>query len=419
MGTGMDDLRLMDSSVAVVASPDPAFRGILARSVGPGQRPAREARGGAEALALLDGIGCGTLLLDRWLPDLEVNELVEIVRRRYPGIQVVVVDSKDDRQWVPGEVPSDTLPGGSLLYASTPMPTLRSLQELVKLPAKLAQTRREEDTLPEMVGRSEPMREVCRLARLVAPRNTPVLITGETGTGKELIARGIHAVSRRAKQRFVVVNCAAIPDTLLEAELFGYTRGAFTGAFQSRVGRIQAAQGGTLLLDEIGELPLSMQAKLLRFLQEGEVQPLGSSDVFRVDVRIVASTNADLATRLREGRFREDLFYRLMVFPIEVSPLRKRVCDIRPLAEHFLSMFSREAARENKILSPGACAVLERHVWPGNVRELRHAIERAFILSEDDPEIGPEHLQFLASAHTVREVLSAPLPRGNGNAFAA
>jgi transcriptional regulator with PAS, ATPase and Fis domain len=270
-----------------------------------------------------------------------------------------------------------------------------------------------------MVGTSEPMRLVSRLSRLVAPRNTPVLITGETGTGKELVARAIHSLSQRSRHRFVVVNCAAIPDTLLEAELFGYTRGAFTGAFQSRPGRIHAAQGGTLLLDEIGELPLSMQTKLLRFLQEGEVQPLGSSDVFRVDVRILASTNADLVRRLQEGRFREDLFYRLMVFPIQLLPLRKRAEDVTPLAQHFLSNFSREAETETKTFSAASRALLERHVWPGNVRELRHAVERAFILSEDESQVRPEHLQFLSSAPCVREVLSAPHPHGIGNASVA
>ena len=176
-----------------------------------------------------------------------------------------------------------------------------------------------------------------RLARLVAPRDTAVLIVGSTGTGKELIARGIHDLSRRSRGPFVVVNCAAIPESLLEAELFGFTRGAFTGAFQSRLGRIHAAHGGTLFLDEIGELPLSMQSKLLRFVQEGEVQRLGSADLFRVNTRLIAATNADLLQRVRERQFREDLYYRLAVFPIHLPPSANRAEDILPLAQHFLA----------------------------------------------------------------------------------
>jgi transcriptional regulator with GAF, ATPase, and Fis domain len=247
-----------------------------------------------------------------------------------------------------------------------------------------------------MIGSSSPLQQVYRLVRLVAPRNTTVLITGDTGTGKELVARAIHLVGPRSQQPFVTVNCAAIPEALLESELFGYTRGAFTGAFQSRVGRIHSAHGGTLFLDEVGELPLSMQAKLLRFLQEGEVQRLGSSDVVRVDARVIAATNTDLAERVREKAFREDLYYRLSVFPIDIQPLRARVEDILPLSLHFLSGFCRESGVVEKDISAAARRVLEQHSWPGNVRELRHVIERAFILSENNPELLPEHIRIRA-----------------------
>src|ERR1700743_2595794 len=174
-----------------------------------------------------------------------------------------------------------------------------------------------------MIGSSRAMEQVYRLVQMVAARDTTVLVTGETGTGKELVAGAVHALSKRAKHPFVVVNCAAIPESLLEAELFGHARGAFTGAVQSRLGRIHVAQGGTLFLDEVGELPLSMQAKLLRFLQSGEVQRLGSSDVFQVDVRVIAATNATLLERVAAGTFRQDLYYRLAVFPIHLPPLRE------------------------------------------------------------------------------------------------
>jgi transcriptional regulator with GAF, ATPase, and Fis domain len=190
----------------------------------------------------------------------------------------------------------------------------------------------------------------------------------------------------------VVINCAAIPEPFLEAELFGYNRGAFTGAFQSRVGRILMAQGGTVLLDEVGDLPLSMQAKLLRFLQEGEVQRLGSPDTLRVDARVIAATNANLPRRVKEGRFRDDLYYRLAVFPIEIDPLRLRREDIAPLSEHFLDLFSQEAHAPAKTFSPLAARALEQYSWPGNVRELRQVIERAFILAEEQRELQPEHL---------------------------
>ena len=236
------------------------------------------------------------------------------------------------------------------------------------------------------------MQHVYRLARLVSPRDTAVLIVGATGTGKELVARGIHDLSKRSRGPFVVVNCAAIPESLLEAELFGFTRGAFTGAFQSRLGRIHAAHGGTLLLDEIGELPLSMQAKLLRFVQEGEVQRLGSADLFRVDARLIAATNADLLQKAAEKQFREDLYYRLAVFPIDLPPLKSRVEDILPVSRHLLDRLCREACTALKVFTSEAERALEQGPWPGNVRELQHSIERAFVLAEDHAEIGMEDL---------------------------
>jgi transcriptional regulator with PAS, ATPase and Fis domain len=231
---------------------------------------------------------------------------------------------------------------------------------------------------------------VYRLARLLAPRNTTVLITGPTGCGKEVVARALHHLSPRAARTFAVVNCAAIPETLLEAELFGYARGACTGAMQSYGGRIQTAQGGTLFLDEIGEMPLNLQPKLLRFLEQKELQRLGSAEVVRVDARVVSATNAHLLSLVREGEFREDLYYRLCGFPIEIPPLRDRSEDIAPLAAHFLEKYASRLPAPQ--LSVHALQLLKTHPWAGNIRELQNVIERALILSADQSVIRPDHL---------------------------
>jgi transcriptional regulator with GAF, ATPase, and Fis domain len=246
--------------------------------------------------------------------------------------------------------------------------------------------------LPELVGGSACMRELERLVRLVAPRSTTVLIEGETGTGKEVVARALHRLSRRSAMPFVVLNCAAIPESLLEAELFGHVRGAFTGAVQSRMGRVEMASGGTLLLDEIGEMPVSMQAKMLRFLESGELQRVGDNKTTRVDVRLIAATHQPLERRSAEGTFRLDLYHRLAVFPIEVPPLRERMADLADLAEHFLALLGKDSPR--KRIAPGALARLQEHSWPGNVRELMHVLERGTILAGVNPEIVAADIRY-------------------------
>jgi transcriptional regulator with GAF, ATPase, and Fis domain len=245
-----------------------------------------------------------------------------------------------------------------------------------------------------MIGRSAAMQRVYRLARLVARRSTSVLILGPTGSGKELVARALHELSPRAARPFVAVNCAAIPEALLESELFGHARGAFTGAVQAQVGRIPAAHGGTLFLDEVSELPYGMQAKLLRFLEQKEVQRLGTAELMRVDVRVLAASNVDLAGRAGRGEFREDLFYRLSPFPLELPPLTERRIDIVPLAEHFLACMATAMSGPCPHLSAEAVHILEGHPWKGNVRELQHVMERASILVEDGDTVLTEHLYF-------------------------
>jgi DNA-binding NtrC family response regulator len=386
----------------LVASPHAPLREQMLRRLAVPNASVSEAQGGADALLKLEKSDFGTLLLDPRIEDLDVGELMATLRRRYPNLDIVLMenDAVSDEGAAcppPGKVSAKTiLKTESTSAAVYPPPAYRRYPFEIATETLVSGESRT-CALPGMIGSSQGMQQICRLARLVAPRDTAVLIVGETGTGKELVASGIHSLSRRSKGPFVVVNCAAIPESLLEAELFGFTRGAFTGAFQSRLGRIHAAHGGTLLLDEVGELPLGMQAKLLRFVQEHEVQRLGTADVFRVDTRLIASTNADLLQRVREKQFREDLYYRLSVFPLSLSPLRERAGDTLPLAQHFLDGFCRESGVERKSFGPEAVNLLQGYHWPGNVRELQHVVERAFVLAEENRQIRAEDLAMLAA----------------------
>jgi DNA-binding NtrC family response regulator len=362
----------------LVASPSSAVRQRVLDSLRSPVRRVEHASGGAEALDHLENGPWQVLFLDRSLPDLDAEELSQTIRQRFPGVEIVLLDSEIGPQTVVAErefpaVPvcvhsaPALLPGGAAVVNS-----------ILQAP------------LPGMIGGSWNMQPVYRGARLLARRDTTVLITGPTGCGKELVARAIHDLSLRSGRAFVVINCAAIPEALLESELFGHSRGAFTGAMQSYGGRIQMAQGGTLFLDEIGDMPLSLQPKLLRFLEQKELQRLGSCEVVRVDARIIAATNARLLSLVRQGKFREDLYYRLCAFPIEIPPLRERPEDILQLAQHFLDKLSlRPPAPE---LSAEGAQLLKSHSWAGNVRELQNVIERALILAEDELMIRPEHM---------------------------
>lgn len=240
-----------------------------------------------------------------------------------------------------------------------------------------------------LIGRSQKIQNIAEVIRLVAPRRCTVLISGETGTGKEVAARAIHAASGRAHLPMVSVNCSALPENLLEAELFGHTKGAFTGAIGSRIGHFEQAHRGTLFLDEIADLPLSLQSKLLRVLQEREFQRLGSSETIRVDVRVIAATNANLAELVRQGKFREDLYYRLNVVPLCLPPLRERPSDIACLAVHFIEKICREENLPPRNATPEALDRLSRYEWPGNVRQLENAVEMAIALSGDGRTLGP------------------------------
>jgi transcriptional regulator with GAF, ATPase, and Fis domain len=388
----------------VLASADAGLRDRLKISLAGMRWEVYEAAGGAEAMAQLDDVRPEALLVDSWLPDLEVSEFAGHIQMLYPAIDLMRMDGAAD-----GRARSPRR--NELLHA------LREAQESVApvtdtaawnaapvgVPRVLriveSETRQALEPvamLAEMVGESGAMRELVRLIRLVAPRTTTVLIEGETGSGKEVVAKAIHRLSDRAGKPFVVLNCAAIPESLLEAELFGHTRGAFTGAVQSRTGRIEAAHGGTLFLDEIGEMPLALQAKMLRFLECGELQRVGDNEMTRVDVRIIAATHQPLEKRSDEGTFRLDLYHRLAVFPIEVPALRDRMEDLGLLAEHILMKLGQRMPR--KRLNETAKMRLKEYHWPGNVRELMHVLERAAILAGDMPEIRAEEIRYRRAA---------------------
>src|SRR5690606_10831696 len=253
----------------------------------------------------------------------------------------------------------------------------------------LKQQLRDRYRLDQLVGRSARMQEVFTLLETVAPTSSTILVTGETGTGKELVARAIHALSRRSSERFVALNCGAIPETLLEAELFGHVRGAFTGAVSNRVGRVELAHRGTLFLDEIGTMPAPLQAKLLRVLQQREVERVGESRPVPVDVRVVAATNADLENMVATGTFREDLYYRLNVIPLRLPPLRERREDIPLLVRHFLMTLGEQAVppRRDVVFSQEAMRRLMAYDWPGNIRQLENTVERALALTPQRAQI--------------------------------
>jgi len=367
----------------LVVSSNPELRRGLLSSLQSDSWLLQEAASGAEALEKIEVSNVALVLLDPGLPDLKVDDFREMVQAQYPNITLIPINPHTGRAMTTGASPSS-------MSFEVVRKIERGLSSRVGSSAapQAADDSARSHGLPEFVGKSPAVQPLFSMARLVAQRDTTVLITGESGTGKDVVARGIHQLSQRRLKPFVVINCAAIPEALLEAELFGYVKGAFTGAVQSRIGRIHAAQGGTLLLDEIGDLPLGLQSKLLRFLEQGEVQRLGSTDTLRVDVRVIAATNANIRRLVQEHNFREDLFYRLSIFPIHLPPLRDRLEDLEPLTQSFLSRF----CPHDVALTPPATALLQQHSWPGNVRELRNVIERASILAGQSREIRPEHI---------------------------
>ncbi len=325
------------------------------------------------------------IVLDIWLPGIDGLATLARLRERRVDAPVVMISGHGN---IESAVRAIKL--GAFDFVEKPL----SLEKTVLVVGNAVRQRRLEaenralrahvDRRLTMVGESYVMGQLREQVAMAAPTNGRVLIFGENGTGKELVARGIHALSHRRTGPFVEVNCAAIPEELIESELFGHAKGAFTGAVADRRGKFEMADGGTLFLDEIGDMSLKTQAKVLRALQEQFVEPVGGTGGVKVDVRILAATNKDLPTEIRGGRFREDLFFRLNVIPIFVPPLRDRDTDIPLLADHFMALLAREYGRRAKRLDPGASTGLRSYRWPGNVRELRNVIERLMIMVPGD-----------------------------------
>lgn len=345
----------------------------------------------SESLRVLSEQTPDLALLDVHLPDGNGLELLQLLKKKHPRLPVVMMSGQGTI-----DLALQAIRHGAQDFLEKPLSTDRVLITVANA-LRFERTHRELVTLRNkitpgatLLGNSRAMNALQETLRLAAPTKSRVLVTGESGTGKELVARQVHELSRRSQGPFIKVNCAAIPKDLIESELFGHERGAFTGATGSRQGKFELADGGTLFLDEVGDMRLDVQAKLLRALQEGEIERVGGSRTIQVDVRVVAATNKDLETAISEGHFREDLFYRLNVIPIKLPPLRDRKEDLPTLTDAFVLQICNENELPPKHLTPAATDAMTRHDWPGNVRELRNACERLVILTPGDQIDAPD-----------------------------
>ncbi len=358
------------------------------------------ASGGQEALDRLREKRFHLVITDLMMPDIDGMDLLKLAQTLQPEAEVILMTA-----FGTVERAVEGMKQGAYDFVSKPIKRatiLKAARQGLERQALVVENRELKARLADLegertvVGQSPLMREALGRVRQVAPSEATVLITGESGTGKELFARMIGRLSRRAEKPFLAVNCAAIPESIIESELFGYEKGAFTGALQRKMGRFEAADGGTLFLDEIGELSPQVQVKLLRVLQEGAFERLGSNVPTEVDVRIVAATHKDLEAEMKEGTFREDLYYRLNVIDIKIPPLRHRLEDVPLLAEHFLQIYAAKNERAIQEISVEAMEALTNYHWPGNVRELENLIQRAVVLDRDgriDSDDLPEHLR--------------------------
>ena len=363
-----------------------------------------EAADGPEAIRAVEQEPFDLILLDIRMTTMDGIEALTEIRKISPFVPVLMMTA-----YASVKTAVEALKAGAFEYLTKPL-DIEELKILIEKALEHYHLREENLALKErlgdrfdfskIIGKSHKMKELFDLLAQVAPTDATVLILGESGTGKELVANAIHHNSPRANQPFIKVACAALPETLLESELFGHERGAFTGAIARKEGRFQLAHRGTIFLDEVGEMSATTQTKILRVLQEKEFEPLGSTRVVKVDVRVIAATNKDLEKEIREGRFREDLFYRLNVVPVSLPPLRERKEDIPALAGHFLSIYREKNKKELREISGKALDLLVRYDWPGNIRELENCIERAVVMARGEiiaPADLPPQIQALSS----------------------
>jgi two-component system, NtrC family, nitrogen regulation response regulator NtrX len=387
---------IVDDEAAIQAT----LRGVLEDE---GYRVTTVGSGG-DAVALVSDEAPDLVFLDIWMPGMDGLETLEAMRRVRPEVAVVMISGHGT---IETAVKATRL--GAYDFLEKPLSiektllTIGHVLERGRLERENATLRATIEDRTQIIGDSEPMRALREQIAMAAPTNGRVLIHGENGSGKELVARAIHGQSARAGGPFVEVNCAAIPEELIESELFGHERGAFTGALARRRGRFEVASGGTLFLDEIGDMSLKTQAKVLRALEEQAFERVGGKDTVKVDVRVIAASNHDLPALIREGRFREDLYYRLSVIPITVPPLRTRREDIPAIVDHFLALFCAENGKPRKTLSGDALAWFLGYDWPGNVRELRNMVERLVIMSPRGV-IGPDDVPAPLRPPEVAEV---------------
>jgi len=356
---------------------------------------------GASALGMLEAEPWSILIVDLKMPGLDGMQVLERAKKRTPDLAVVMMTA-----YATVDTAVGAMKLGAYDYLVKPfdpeelslmMQKIVAQQALLRENAVLRQALKQEYRFRDLVSKSPAMQAIFDLARTAARSNSTILVLGESGSGKEVLARAVHQESPRAQGPFVAVSCASLTESLLESELFGHERGAFTGAFARRKGKFEAADGGTLFLDEVGDVSSKLQLDLLRVLEDRRFHRLGGNAPVEVDVRIVAATNRDLHKAVQEGRFREDLYYRLNVIPISIPPLRQRREDVPLLVEEFLARLSRRSGLRPKRVSAEAMEVLQAYSWPGNVREVRNVVERLMIMVTDD-EIRPEHVQLQAAA---------------------
>ncbi len=402
------------AKTVLIVDDDPAQRRLMQAVVEKQGFRTEQADGGQAALDMVDGgnpRGISVIMLDLIMPGLSGMETLEILSKRKPDLPVIVLTAQAGidvavKAMQAGAVDFFVKPAAPERIAAGLRNALK-ISELHTEVTRLKTERSGETGFDQMVASAPAMQQVVRLGQRAAASNIPILITGESGVGKELIARAIQGESDRAGKPFVTVNCGAIPENLIESILFGHEKGAFTGADRKHDGKFKEADGGTLFLDEVGELPLDAQVKLLRVLQEGEVDPVGSKKPVKVDVRIISATNRDMAEQVAEGAFREDLFYRLNVFPIEAPPLRQRMEDIPAMTVHFIERFNAQEGRKVQGASRETIDLLMSQDWPGNVRQLENAVFRAVILCEGD-ELTPEDFPQLSGM--TPSVMREPSP---------